>query len=58
MQPSASAPSPQLATEHPNGAATSEVRHLWCSDIACTVLELCETPREVEDSSAAIHGLP
>lgn len=62
MQPAVSASSPQPATERPDGrlhaAATSDIRHLWCSDTDCTVLELCETPREAEDSSTAPHGLP
>lgn len=48
--------------EHPDSrlhaAAMSEVRHLWCADTDCTALELCETPRDTEDSNTVPHGLP
>lgn len=53
---------PKLAMVCPNGrfqaAATFEVRHPWCSDTDCTVLELCETAGRAKESSAAPRGLP
>lgn len=53
---------PWLVMECPDGrlqaAATFEVRHPWCSDTDCTVLELCETPGRAKETSAAPRGLP